>query len=119
MDSSKKLACCGLDCSTCPNIEATKTGDKDYFENVAKSIGERYNKTIDPNDLPCEGCMTDGIKSRYTLACSIRKCNLSKGTKNCAHCVEYLCESMKNMLEKCPKELHDNLEQERHKISKK
>lgn len=118
MDAPKKLACCGLDCSTCPNIEATKTGNKGYFESVAKSIGERYNKSIDPNDLPCEGCMTDGIKSRYTLNCNIRKCNIEKGTKNCAHCKDFLCGSMETMLCKCPKELKDNLVQERHKISK-
>lgn len=119
MDSAKKLACCGLDCSTCPNIEATRTGDRGYFESVAKSIGERYGKTIDPNDLPCEGCMTDGIKSTYTLACSIRKCNLSKGINNCAQCEEYPCDSMKNMLEKCPEELRENLEQERLKFDTK
>jgi hypothetical protein len=99
--AKKYIALCGLDCSTCPAYIATKTKDNDLREKTAREWNERYNEDgrdpIKPEDINCEGCISNGVVYLHCKECAVRKCGLSRGLKNCKQCKNYRCEQLKDL----------------------
>ena len=85
----KMIAYCGLDCEKCDAYIATVTGDDALREKTAKLWSEMNGVTILPEQINCEGCRADGVKSVYCDSlCGIRKCALQKGVDTCGGCAE-------------------------------
>ena len=83
------IACCGLDCEKCDAYLATIHNDRALREKTAKLWSELNNVTILPEDINCEGCRADGVKTVYCdRLCGIRQCALKKGFETCGDCPE-------------------------------
>ena len=90
----KLIAYCGLDCENCDAYLATIHNDLSLREKTAKRWSELNHITILPEDIHCEGCRADGVKTIFCdKLCDIRQCALKKGVSTCGSCTE---------LEQCP-----------------
>lgn len=85
----RMLACCGLDCASCPALVATATDDESLRAATAAEWSAAFGVALRPSDIVCEGCMTDGLKFSHCLECEVRLCGLGRGLPTCAPCPEY------------------------------
>jgi len=93
--SEKNIACCGLDCHACDAYLSTIRNDAALREKTAKLWSELNHVTILPEDIRCEGCRADGVKTVFCeQLCEIRQCVLAKDTDTCGNC---------DTLDTCPK----------------
>ena len=92
---SEMIAYCGLLCSECPALLATRADDDARRADVAAKWSEEFNTNLKPTDINCEGCLSeDGVLFRHCQVCEIRSCGMSKGVANCAFCSEYACDRL-------------------------
>ena len=97
------ISYCGTDCSKCEGYQATQENDDAKRKEVAEKWTVKYNTEIEPEQINCSGCKSDGIKFLFTEnICEIRKCNIEKGNSNCAECAEYKCEKLEKFIEIAP-----------------
>ena len=83
------IACCGLDCKKCDAYLATIHNDQALREKTAKEWSELNHVTILPEQINCEGCRVDGVKTVYCESlCGIRQCALKNGFETCGDCPE-------------------------------
>lgn len=100
----KIISICGNICSDCAAFKATKEDDESKRKETAKAWSEMYSSKIRAGDINCEGCMTEGGKKfNYCSVCEIRKCGTEKDVKNCAYCVEYVCDKLGEFFKMVPK----------------
>jgi len=86
------IAVCGLDCSKCGAFLATKQNNDQKRVEVAQEWSKRFKIDINPEDINCNGCQSDGERVfNYCKVCEIRKCGKEKGLKNCGYCDDYPC----------------------------
>lgn len=103
MEWKRRIACCGIDCSECGAFVATKNDDDAKRKEVAAEWSRTYGKDIRPEDIRCDGCMTEGgVLFGYCHVCEIRKCVGENGFPNCAHCPDYPCDSLEKFLRIVP-----------------
>jgi hypothetical protein len=89
------IACCGLDCSQCGAYLATQEDDDAKRAAVAKEWSERYGVGVKPEQINCNGCLSDKQKFYYCAdLCEIRQCCVQKGLTNCAACAGYACDKL-------------------------
>lgn len=89
-----RIAYCGLDCAACDAYLATVRDDPALRERTAKLWSELNHADIRPEDIRCEGCREDGVKTAFcNRLCPIRKCARQRGAATCGGCAE---------LETCP-----------------
>jgi hypothetical protein len=105
------LACCGIDCSGCDAYIATKTDDNSKRAEVAKQWSQMYDADIKPEDINCNGCLSDEQKFSHCDVCEIRKCCIERELKNCAACDMYVCSKLDDFFKMAPeaKSALDNL----------
>ncbi|MBU0744075.1 MAG: DUF3795 domain-containing protein [Gammaproteobacteria bacterium] len=104
------IAYCGLDCSKCIGLIATKSGSKEELEKVAKIWSIQFDADIKPEHIVCEGCKGPGRKSHHcNNLCKIRACCISKNFQSCIECKVYPCEDLRFVLDNAP-EAKNNLE---------
>ena len=85
----KGIAYCGLDCEACDAYIATRTGDQALKEKTARLWSELNQTEIRPEDISCQGCRMEGVKSVYCAGlCPIRKCAQGRGAETCGSCPE-------------------------------
>lgn len=105
---NKMIAYCGLDCMSCPIYLVTREQDKEKQKEKRKEIvlliKEHYDLEFKLEDITdCDGCMTDtGRLFRACKACPIRKCARKKRIENCAHCEEYICQTIEDFFSREP-----------------
>ena len=91
----KLIAYCGLDCEKCDAYLATLHNDPALREKTAQLWSKLNHVTIRPEDIHCQGCRADGVKTVFCdKLCDIRQCALKKGVTTCGDCGE---------VDKCPK----------------
>jgi hypothetical protein len=94
----RMVAYCGITCSDCKALLATRENDDVKRKQIA---GEWDMK---PEDVNCVGCTdTTGPHIDYWKTCGIRTCGLTKEVENCASCSDYSCEKLTSFHEKSPK----------------
>jgi hypothetical protein len=112
----KMVAYCGLTCTDCPAFIATHKDDDDERKKVAEEWSKDYNATLKPEDINCDGCVTDSENLfSHTKVCEIRKCGKDKKVENCAHCDEYACDRLTEFFKMAP-EAKTNLEEIRKNL---
>ncbi|MFX0032641.1 MAG: DUF3795 domain-containing protein [Candidatus Hodarchaeota archaeon] len=96
---SEIIAYCGLLCSKCPAYIATQSNDKEALKRISKewSSGEM---NFTPEELLCDGCISNKVIFTWCEECNIRSCARGKGLENCAYCDNYPCETLNNVFEK-------------------
>lgn len=95
----KMIAYCGIDCSECPAWIATKRDDIDELAKVAEEWSKKFGLEMTVEGVTCDSCSSGtGRVSGYCKICEVRSCAGERGVITCAHCEDYVCET----LEKCP-----------------
>ena len=83
------IAYCGLDCEKCDAYLATKNDDQALREKTARLWSELNQIEILPEQINCEGCRVDGVKTVYCDSlCPIRQCALKKAVTTCGDCAD-------------------------------
>jgi hypothetical protein len=99
----KMVAMCGIDCGACPAYVATVNNDDEKRRKTAEEWSAEYKTNLKPEDINCMGCLTkDGPVFGYCTKCEVRKCGMTKGVENCAHCDDYACEKLTKFVEMVP-----------------
>ena len=99
----KMIAFCGLVCTECPALLATRDDDDDKRKETAELWSKQFNLDLKPEDINCQGCLSDGVDVfGHCKVCEMRKCGRDKGLDNCAHCDEYACETLGNFFKVAP-----------------
>lgn len=97
------IAICGLTCHECGAYLATINDDDQKRAEVAELWSKEYSSDLKPEDIICEGCLSDGENLfSYTKVCEIRKCGKEKAVLNCAHCSDYICEKLEKFFQMAP-----------------
>ena len=97
------IAYCEMDCSKCEGYLATQENDNSKRAEVAEKWSVQYNADINPEQINCNGCKSDGIKFFFTESmCEIRRCAMEKDVMNCAYCNEYACEKLEKFFHMAP-----------------
>lgn len=82
-----RIGFCGLDCETCDAYMATVHNDQQLREKTAKLWAELNHAPILPEDIYCEGCRNNGVKTIFCQKlCTVRQCALEKGVDTCKDC---------------------------------
>ncbi len=85
------LSPCGLYCGVCGIYVATRDGNEELRQKLAKLYGTRVIKTA------CKGCMQpEPAECRFTLcgSCVIRTCVKEKNLQTCAQCGTFPCDKI-------------------------
>jgi hypothetical protein len=85
------LAYCGLDCSQCPALIATRAGDISRLTSLAQ---EWFDGVTDHTIILCDGCSGTGRTMKWCAECPTRNCARQRGLPNCAHCSDYGCDKL-------------------------
>jgi hypothetical protein len=110
----KIIAFCGIDCSECKALIATRKNDNALRREIAEEWSKMFGHEIKPEAINCVGCLTvDGPHINYCSICEI-KCGIERGVENCAYCVDYKCEKLAEFHEQAP-EAKNRLEEIRNK----
>ena len=89
------IGCCGDDCELCPRYIASQINDVAKLIEAAilwKKVGLR-EKIMSPEEMICLGCLS----LAYCHYDNIRECARNKGISNCGKCMEYPCDSIKEV----------------------
>ena len=92
----EKFGYCGLNCEKCDAFIATISNDQSLKEKTAELWSKLNNVKITPDQISCEGCKNNGIKTEYcSNLCEIRKCAIEKNKANCGRCIDlYKCSKL-------------------------
>ena len=91
MIMDKMIAYCGLDCSKCDAYLATIHDDWNLRKKTAELWSKLNNITISPDEINCEGCRNDGVKTYFCdKLCQIRRCAIENKMNTCGECAKLL-----------------------------
>jgi len=110
----KILSSCGINCAECPAYLATQKNDEEEIKKIANEWSSDAMK-FTPEEIYCDGCCNEGRHFSWVPNCDIRICCTEKKLENCADCESYICEILKNSLDKSPS-AKQNLEEIRQKL---
>ncbi len=97
------VAYCGIPCHMCDARVATVNDDDEKRAETAKTWSEQYKADIKPEDINCEGCISEGsVLFSHCKECEIRACGLEKEVENCGHCSDYACEKLEAFFQMVP-----------------
>jgi hypothetical protein len=97
------LSHCGLLCGECGAYLATRSDDDAKRAEVAREWSRMYGAALDPADINCDGCVSDGPRLfHHATVCEIRRCARARGAPNCGHCDEYACERLEGLFAMVP-----------------
>jgi hypothetical protein len=93
--NEKIIAYCGINCSGCPALVATRQNDFAAKEQLALTWStEKYPLT--PEEMSCDGCLAmDERLVKFCMDCTTRQCARAKAVENCAYCDEFPCDKLK------------------------
>lgn len=100
--AEKMIAYCGLTCTDCPGYHATRAGDRQLAQQTAALWSQEFGAEFSAADVWCDGCRADGRQSSHCALCKIRQCALELGHETCAHCPDYICETLRDLLAAAP-----------------
>jgi hypothetical protein len=100
---NKNIGVCGLDCAACDCYQATVKNDDELREKTARAWERKYGHPgINPQDLNCLGCNSEGPWYEHCFKCQFRVCGKEKGLESCGQCRDYPCEMIAKFHEQVP-----------------
>ena len=81
---------------------ATQSDDDEGRKKVAEKWSETLGIEIKPEQINCDGCLSDGRLFFYCQSCDKRKCCMEKNIENCAYCADYPCKKLDNVFRAVP-----------------
>jgi hypothetical protein len=72
--------------------------DAELKKEIARRWSEELKVAFTPEDVECNGCTSSVISGWCRKICKVRPCAQERGVKTCAHCSEYQCEKLKQVL---------------------
>ncbi len=96
------IAYCGLNCGDCDAFKATQAKDFERKKEIAKRWTEGLSVQFQPEDVNCNGCVSDTISGWCRKICKIRLCAEERKVKTCGHCQDYPCVKLKEFLSNEP-----------------
>jgi len=93
------IGACGLNCESCGARLAYINNDNEMRIKTAKEWSEMFNADIKPENVNCNGCMSEGIKFGHCTQCQIRSCVIDHKIANCAECSDFPCTKINQFLE--------------------
>jgi hypothetical protein len=94
MENRKMIVFCGLNCYECEAYRATRDDDMKKLANIAERWSIHDNTKYDPEDIICEGCLSER-RSSYCKSCEIRECGSERSLSTCADCSKYPCDKLR------------------------
>jgi hypothetical protein len=102
-------AYCGLVCSDCEAYKATMNNDNELRASVARKWSTP-EWPLKPEVINCEGCKNNVIMP-FMVDCSTRNCAKERVVETCAHCEDYICNTLEKHMEMAGEEMRKNLEE--------
>ena len=84
------LSPCGMYCSVCSVRAAHQNNDQKLKGQLA------FFFHTSPENIACEGCMSEKTFENMVKTCSIRACAQKKGLTGCHQCNDFPCNNVKN-----------------------
>ena len=110
------IAYCGIKCSDCEILRATRDDKEESRVKVARAWSEKFGWDLKPADINCEGCRSAGGRLfNYCETCVVRDCAKGNGVETCAHCADFACDKLNVIWELAP-EAKANLEEIRKEL---
>ncbi len=106
------LGRCGIMCAECPAFIATRTDDAELRKSTAAEWSKMYHAEIKPDDIVCDGCISDGRHFSYCSVCELRSCAGGRGLDHCGQCDEFACDKLEMFFTMVPA-ARDNLQSRR------
>ncbi|MCK4872676.1 MAG: DUF3795 domain-containing protein [Phycisphaerales bacterium] len=88
-----ELGRCGYRCDICP-ARSDDPAVRQHLVDVWRAYYGHEHYTVD--NVRCDGCLADGRLA--DVDCKIRPCVIEKGIPNCAHCDEFVCDTLRPFL---------------------
>jgi hypothetical protein len=108
---NEPLAYCGLDCSTCDALIATRSNDDALRARTAAEWTRLFGHEFKPADINCTGCRSAGIHVEFCeKQCEVRKCARGRGVQNCGLCPDFACATLTAHFQYVPPEAKTRLE---------
>ena len=105
----KRIACCGLDCWTCPGYIATKNDDDELRKQTALRWGSD-EFPVRSEEINCAGCRNETLRWKFCQTCQVRACVTGQGFGTCAECADFACEKLEGILRMVGDEARARLE---------
>jgi len=99
---AKMIAYCGLNCSECDAYLATQNDDDAKRAETARNWSKLFGAAIEPEQINCDGCKSEGVRFSHCEVCEIRHCSMSKSVDNCALCESYICDTLSRFIRLVP-----------------
>jgi hypothetical protein len=96
------IAYCGLNCDECSILKASRAKDYEQKKQIAKRWSDQFEIKFEPEDVTCEGCKSRVLSGWCRIICKVRPCVQEKKVKTCAHCENYPCDILKELLKDEP-----------------
>ncbi len=97
------ISYCGINCAECLTYLATQKDDDKERQKVADMWGKMFGVPFKIEDINCDGCHTkDGRLFGHCSNCHVRSCGQEKSIETCAHCADYSCKKVDELLEILP-----------------
>ena len=88
---------CGYRCDLCLAYKAN-VEERDQRKILSAGWYDIYGFRIEPEDIYCEGCVSCDEPILIDKNCPVRSCVISKSLENCAECVDYFCDKLKERI---------------------
>jgi len=95
----KMMGYCGVDCGACIPFRAKEEDNDELRRCYAREQSEVFGITITPEQVNCDGCLSEGEHLGYCSVCEIRRCCRERNLEDCSFCEEYVCEELKKVYE--------------------
>lgn len=90
MEGEHLGAVCGLYCGACTLYRARHDADRTGLEPLFQELSQRYG--VPPEEITCEGCLSDGPLSPHCHVCEVRRCAITKpDVTRCSDCPSFPC----------------------------
>lgn len=71
-----------------------------------KKVAEKWSKVpnvkMKPEQINCDGCLSEGRLFLYCQTCEKRRCCMEKCLENCAYCENYPCSELDGVFRNAP-----------------
>jgi hypothetical protein len=99
-------------------FKVTQAKDYEQKKQIAKRWSDQFDVKFKSEDVDCKGCKSDVLSGWCLKICKVRPCAEERKVKTCAHCDDYPCEKLKELLKTIEPAAAENLEKIRKTLQR-